>query len=304
MSSVLAIFGPTASGKSAVAEALADRIPARIVSADSAQLYRGLLDPDQPVPGRAWSRSGTSTTRHPSPNTRRWRTGRSTRRSPAARRRWSSAAPGSISAPHSAELDVPPAPAAGARERWSRVYDGSAPKRPTRCSQSAIPMRPRRPSERPAPRRAGARARRRGLVTRAGDGRLWTEDTRHPTLVVGLDVPREELTRRIEERTRAMFEAGVVDEARAAIAGPLSRRAARSSGSHEVAELPREEAIRARDAHTPATPPTSASGCAGSRASLRVRGDRPPDEMADEILALARRGQRYLLVERGELGGR
>ena len=42
MSGVLAIFGPTASGKSAVAEALADRIPARVISADSAQLYRGL----------------------------------------------------------------------------------------------------------------------------------------------------------------------------------------------------------------------------------------------------------------------
>ncbi len=40
--SVIAIFGPTASGKTAVAEALADRIPAEIVSADSMQVYRGL----------------------------------------------------------------------------------------------------------------------------------------------------------------------------------------------------------------------------------------------------------------------
>ncbi len=39
---VIAIFGPTASGKSAVAEALAARIPAELVSADSAQVYRGL----------------------------------------------------------------------------------------------------------------------------------------------------------------------------------------------------------------------------------------------------------------------
>ena len=39
---VIAIFGPTASGKSAVAEALARRIPADVISADSAQLYRGL----------------------------------------------------------------------------------------------------------------------------------------------------------------------------------------------------------------------------------------------------------------------
>ena len=39
---VLAIFGPTGSGKSAVAEAVAGGIPAEIVSADSMQVYRGL----------------------------------------------------------------------------------------------------------------------------------------------------------------------------------------------------------------------------------------------------------------------
>ena len=39
---VIAIFGPTASGKSAVAEAVAERIPAELVSADAMQVYRGL----------------------------------------------------------------------------------------------------------------------------------------------------------------------------------------------------------------------------------------------------------------------
>src|SRR5436190_22539923 len=39
---VIAIFGPTASGKSAVAEEIARRIPAELVSADSMQAYRGL----------------------------------------------------------------------------------------------------------------------------------------------------------------------------------------------------------------------------------------------------------------------
>src|SRR4029077_14269136 len=39
---VLAIFGPTASGKSDVAEELARRLPAELVSADAMQLYRGL----------------------------------------------------------------------------------------------------------------------------------------------------------------------------------------------------------------------------------------------------------------------
>ena len=42
MASVLAIIGPTASGKTAVAEAVAGRIPADLVSADAMQVYRGL----------------------------------------------------------------------------------------------------------------------------------------------------------------------------------------------------------------------------------------------------------------------
>ena len=39
---VLAIFGPTASGKTAVAAAVADRLGGEVVSADSMQAYRGL----------------------------------------------------------------------------------------------------------------------------------------------------------------------------------------------------------------------------------------------------------------------
>src|SRR5919202_6798031 len=51
---VLAIFGPTASGKSAVADALAERIPAELVSADAMQAYRGLpiLTNSSPRPAR------------------------------------------------------------------------------------------------------------------------------------------------------------------------------------------------------------------------------------------------------------
>ena len=42
MARVLAIFGPTASGKTAIAEEVARRIPAELVSADAMQVYRGL----------------------------------------------------------------------------------------------------------------------------------------------------------------------------------------------------------------------------------------------------------------------
>jgi tRNA dimethylallyltransferase len=42
MSPVVLLMGPTASGKSALAEALAARVPLEIVSVDSAQVYRGM----------------------------------------------------------------------------------------------------------------------------------------------------------------------------------------------------------------------------------------------------------------------
>ena len=52
-SRVVAIYGPTASGKSAVARALLDRLDAEVVSADSAALYAGLpvltAAPDYPA---------------------------------------------------------------------------------------------------------------------------------------------------------------------------------------------------------------------------------------------------------------
>ncbi len=48
---VIAIFGPTASGKSAVALELADMVGGEIVSCDAMQLYRGLPGPDEPAVG-------------------------------------------------------------------------------------------------------------------------------------------------------------------------------------------------------------------------------------------------------------
>src|SRR5207253_8170738 len=51
--SVVAIFGPTASGKTAVGEAVADLLGGDVVSADSMQAYRGLpiltAQPDRPT---------------------------------------------------------------------------------------------------------------------------------------------------------------------------------------------------------------------------------------------------------------
>ena len=52
-STVLALFGPTASGKTAVAGVLRERLGAEVISADSAALYQGLpvitAAPDYPA---------------------------------------------------------------------------------------------------------------------------------------------------------------------------------------------------------------------------------------------------------------
>ena len=72
---------------------------------------------------------------------------------------------------------------------------------------------------------------------------LWGEHTRHPTVIVGLDPPKEELERRIVERTHAMFAAGVQEEVRAALARPISQTARKTLGLDEVATLPREQAV-------------------------------------------------------------
>jgi tRNA dimethylallyltransferase len=122
--------------------------------------------------------------------------------------------------------------------------------------------------------------------------RLWAGETRHPTLVVGLDVPAEEVDRRIAERTRAMFEAGVVEEVRRALAGPISTTARKIMGLREVADLPALEAEAALVARTRQLAAYQRKWMRRIPGLVTVRADRPAEEVADDILALARGGQR------------
>ena len=121
---VLAVFGPTASGKSAVAEALAERIDAELVSADAMQAYRGI-----PI-----------LTNQPERPTRLvgiWRldhegsVGEYQRLAQAAIDEILAAGRTPVVAGGTglylraalAELELPPAAPAGARARWERLYD-------------------------------------------------------------------------------------------------------------------------------------------------------------------------------------
>jgi tRNA dimethylallyltransferase len=88
-----------------------------------------------------------------------------------------------------------------------------------------------------------------GIEAAPDSERLWTAELRHPTLLVGLTMDREELARRIDERVDGMIAAGATDEVRvAAEAGP-SRTARAALGFEqllgEIDDSPSEETIEA-----------------------------------------------------------
>jgi tRNA dimethylallyltransferase len=123
--------------------------------------------------------------------------------------------------------------------------------------------------------------------------RLWTDEARHPTLVFGLDVPKDELDRRIAERTRAMFEAGVRAEAERALAGPISATAAYAHGLADIAEhSDDEDAIAALAARTRRYAAYQRKWMRRIPGLVSLPANRPPGEVADAILEVARARQR------------
>ena len=184
-----------------------------------------------------------------------------------------------------AELELPPPPAPGDRERLERLYDRVGGEQ----AHALLAMRD--------PAAAGvvhANDRRRvvralelaeaGSSLHPGDNRLWSERTRHPTLIVGLELPRDELLRRIEVRTRRMFDLGVEEEVRQALAAPVSATARSVFGLREVAELPREEAIDALIVRTRRYAAYQRKWMRRIPGLVRVRADRSPAEVATAIL--------------------
>ena len=80
--------------------------------------------------------------------------------------------------------------------------------------------------------------------------RLWSTETRRPTLVVGLDVPPDVLELRIRARTEAMFARGVIDEVRRAVAGEILEDRREGARSARARELPPDCAGAAHRSHT------------------------------------------------------
>ena len=291
---VLAIFGPTASGKSAVAEAIAERTPAEIVSADAMQAYRGLpILTNQPE--RPTRLVGIWPLDHEGSVAEYAELAHAAVDEILAAGRTPVVAGGTglYLRAALAELGVPPAAPPGARERWERLYDESGAEA---AHEALVAVDPQAAAAvHPNDRRRIVRAlelAEAGSSLRPDSDRLWTDETRHPTLVVGLDVPPDEVARRIDERTRAMAERGAADEAQEALAGPVSTTARKVIGLEEFGTLPAAEAIETVARRTRQYAAYQRKWLRRIPGVVSVRADRPPDAVADEILQMARARQR------------
>jgi tRNA dimethylallyltransferase len=287
--SLLALFGPTASGKTAVAGILRDRIGATVISADSAALYEalplitaapsypaelvGVLPLDTDVSVGAYQRLAHAAVDAAAVPLVVGGTGLYFRAALSA-------------------IELPPPPAPGRREHWQQEVERLGP------DAAHALLAERDPA---AAARVHANDRKRlvralelaeaGSSLAPGTDRLWTEDTRLPTLIVALDVPLDELDRRIDARTEEMAAAGAAAEARAAWARPLSATARKVLGLEQFATLPEDEAVAAVAVATRRLARYQRKWLRRMPGVTILDGRRPAGELADEIVSLGRAGK-------------
>ncbi|HEX3329902.1 MAG TPA: tRNA (adenosine(37)-N6)-dimethylallyltransferase MiaA [Gaiellales bacterium] len=244
---VVAIFGPTASGKSAVALALAERLGGEIVSCDAMQLYRGLpILTNQPA--------AADIARAPHHLVGVWGTDHS-----GSVAEYAGLAHAAIDAVLSrgrtpvvcggsglylraalAEMPLPPQVPETERARFEELYDDEGAEAAHARLLAADPAAAVavHPNDRRRVVRALELHAAGSSLAPGDDDRLWADDTRHATTVIGLDVPATAVAERIERRTGAMFAGGLVEEVRAArAAGPFSATAERIHGLQDVTDL-------------------------------------------------------------------
>jgi tRNA dimethylallyltransferase len=119
--------------------------------------------------------------------------------------------------------------------------------------------------------------------------RLWTDETRHPSVIFGLDVPTNVLAERIEARAHAMFAAGVETEVRDALAaGPVSTTARYAHGLEEIASLPRDEALELMTQRGRRYAAYQRKWMRRIPGLVSRDAERPAGAIADEAIAVAR----------------
>jgi tRNA dimethylallyltransferase len=286
---VLAVFGPTGSGKTAVSEVVARALDTEIVSADALQVYRGLpiLTNQSERPTRLVAIRDVS---------QEFSVGEYAGLAHAEIDELVAAngiavvsgGTGLYLRAALVDLDVPPPARGSARARWEALYDHDPDAAYARL----------RALDPPAASRVHQNDRRRVVraLELAEDGaslapsrdRLWTADTRLPTTVVGLDVPPASLERRIHERAEAMLARGAVQEARRAVACGISKTAERALGLRELVDLPLEQARERLIVRTLRYAAYQRKWMRRMAGIVMIDADRPSDEVADAILEVAR----------------
>jgi tRNA dimethylallyltransferase len=246
---VIALFGPTGIGKTAVAIALAERLRSMsedpvAISADSLQVYSGL----EILTGAA-SRDERAALEHRLlsfvPVTETFSAGRFAEQARAeidaalevGRRPIVVGGTGLYLQAALTDLELRPPPAPELRERLAAELERRGPQAlhaelAARAPDAAAAVDPGdrtrivralellEMGESPAPAGAGSR--------------LWTASLRHPTLLCGLVMERAELYRRIDARVDAMVAAGAVEEVRRADAAGASATARKALGFEEL----------------------------------------------------------------------
>src|SRR5262249_42733950 len=288
---VFAIFGPTASGKSEVAQALAERLGTGVVSADALQVYRGLpILTNQPsVPTRLVAIRDLSETMS---------VGEFARLAHDAidvlvESHGTAVVAGGTGLYLRAalvDLRIPPAVDPERRARIERLYDADPAGTYERlraydpASAAAVHVHDRR------------RVVRALELVETGDslspdvGRLWSKETRRPTLVIGLEVGQAELERRIDARADAMIVRGVADEVASAVRGGVSPTAEQALGLRELATLPLDDARARLVTRTRRYATYQRKWMQRIPGIALVDAERTPQQVVDAILDLARAG--------------
>jgi tRNA dimethylallyltransferase len=246
--SVLALFGPTAVGKTAVAVAVADRLRARgerpvAVSADALQVYEGL----GLLTGAA-SAAERARLEHRLlgfvPVDGRFSAGEFARLAHAEIDGLlaEGATPivvggtGLYLRAALADLELRPPPPDELRARLESELGAAGPA----ALHARLARRAPWAAERIDPRDRSRIVRALELLELGeleppdGPNRLWTADTRHPTRLVGLVRDREDLYARIDARVDAMVAAGALDEVLAAHRAGASATARKALGFEEL----------------------------------------------------------------------
>jgi tRNA dimethylallyltransferase len=119
------------------------------------------------------------------------------------------------------------------------------------------------------------------LSLRKDEDELWSAETRHPTLLVGLTMDREALYERVDRRTEAIVAAGAESEVRAAAAASVTARKALGFDELRTGDV---DALKKRSRNYARRQLTWMRKMAGLR-EIDATG-RAPRDVAEEVLRI------------------